>query len=64
MTFIDKTIPSTKFDVTTVDVRNGVGYMGPTVRVNARDQWHAKEVVEKMGYTYNPHFPPEEVRER
>lgn len=61
--FIDKSIPDTKYDVTTVNRRNGVGYMGPVVRVNARDENHAKQVAESLGHEVNTHFGPTKAGE-
>lgn len=61
--FIDKSIPETKYDVNTVDRRNGVGYMGPVVRVNARDTEHAKKVAESLGHEINTHFGPSKAGE-
>lgn len=67
MDFIDKSIPTTKFDVTTVREGrgpNGERYLGPTVRVNARDSQHAEEVAKSLGHQPNEHFSPVKVRER
>lgn len=55
---IDLTDGKRTYDVSTTVVRNGERYMGPTVRVTARDENHAKEVAAKAGHQSNPYFPP------
>lgn len=42
---IDLRLGNREFVVSTTVTRNGTAYMGPDVRVNARDAEHAKEVV-------------------
>ena len=57
--------PGTKeFRVSTAVTRNGTAYMGPDVRVNARDSEHAKEIVRQNGHTVNRHFEPMEIKKR
>ena len=57
--------PGTReFVVTTEVTRGGTAYMGPEVRVNARDSEHAKEVVKQNGHKVNSYFEPKEVRKR
>ncbi len=53
-----------EFIVPTAVTRNGTDYMGPDVRVNARDAEHAKEVVRQNGHKVNRHFEPTEIRKR
>jgi len=57
--------PGTKeFVVSTQVTRDGTAYMGPDVRVNARDSEHAMEIVRQNGHTVNRHFEPQEIRKR
>lgn len=53
-----------EFVVSTRVIRDGEAYMGPNVRVNARNAEHAKEVVRQHGHEVNPHFEPTEIRKR
>lgn len=61
MSTVDYTKPDKIFTVPTSVTRNGVAYMGPDVKVNARDAEHAKEVAKEFGHTLNRYFPPREV---
>lgn len=61
MSTVDYTKPDKIFTVPTSVTRNGVAYMGPDVKVNARDAEHAKEVTREFGHRPNPYFPPKEV---
>lgn len=57
-----------------VDLRSGTrefevptkhdGYMGPDVKVTARDETHAKEIVKNAGYSVNEHFAIKEIKQR
>ena len=59
---IDLTIPNRQFRVSTTVVRDGIGYMGPSVKINAHDAADAVRRVERAGHKANPHFPPEEMK--
>ena len=57
--------PGTReFVVPTAVTRNGTNYMGPDVRVNARDLEHAKEIVRQNGHEVNRYFEPTEIKKR
>lgn len=59
---LDYTIPKKVFTVATSVIRDGVAYMGPDIKVNARDVGHAQEVAKSLGHTSNRYFPPVEVK--
>ena len=59
---IDLTIGSKIFRVPTTVIRDGIAYMGPDVKVNARSEEHAKTVAQQAGHIPNPHFPPKEIK--
>lgn len=59
---IDLTKGSKEFVVPTSIVRDGVAYMGPDVKVTARDASHAKEVASGAGHQPNPNFGLREVK--
>jgi hypothetical protein len=59
---IDYTQPTKTYKVSTTVVRAGVAYMGPDIKVNARDAKHAEAVAREKGHEPNKHFPPEEVK--
>ena len=57
--------PGTReFVVSTAVTRGGKAYMGPDVRVNARDAEHAKEVVRQNGHQINRYFELTEIKKR
>jgi hypothetical protein len=58
---LDYTTPKKVFRVSTAVTRNGVAYMGPDIKVNARDAQHAEEVAKSLGHEPNRYFPPREV---
>ncbi len=60
---IDLTKGDKTFIVSTRVVRDGVAYMGPDVKVNARNAEHAKDVTRDNGHIPNPYFPPKEVKD-
>lgn len=53
-----------EFVVSTTVNRNGTDYMGPDVRVNARDSEHAKEIVRQHGHKVNRYFEPTAIKRR
>lgn len=59
---IDLTKGDKTFVVPTSVIRNNRSYMGPDVKVNARDSEHAKQVVQEAGHTPNSYFFPKEVK--
>lgn len=61
MSEIDLTIPTSQYSVPTTVVRNGIGYMGPNVKINANNSQDAINRIEQAGYKYNNHFQPENI---
>jgi hypothetical protein len=59
---IDLTSGTRTFEVPTAVIREGTSYMGPTVKVTARDAAHAKDLTKQAGYSPNRYFGPTEVR--
>jgi hypothetical protein len=60
---IDLTKGNRQFVVPTTVHRNGGLFMGPGVKVDARDANHAKEVAMEHGHEPNVYFHPREVTE-
>lgn len=59
---IDLTEGTKEYIVPTRVVRGGIAYMGPDVKVNAKDKNDAKRVASKAGHQPNEHFPVREVK--